>query len=366
MLRKKTKFVSFIALPIMVSAMLFSAPTATAVQDSREFVGEKAQVTEDVISKQAKGTSPQETTEALKEYWTPERMKNSVPEEVRLDLDTVMRTDPSVIRKMQPELKIPEREQKASKPILANRWGSSGGGDATSQWGDFGAVNGKVFFTQKLPNGKYADRNCSASAVNSENKSTVITAGHCVHSGANGEFHKNWVFVPGYQLGFYPHGSFAADYLATTTVWKNYGERESYEMFAFSKDVGFAVVKSNNGNRLVDAVGGHGLRSGNAHSFDANLIGYPRNRLWGRVMFKCTLPVGDEEFGGYNVYMARGCNFSRGISGGPWLEDYDGSFGYIRSVSSFVPVEGTAYVGAPIFDLTIWNLFDSVADRPVN
>nr|BFE87519.1 hypothetical protein GCM10020093_101200 [Planobispora longispora] len=66
-----------------------------------------------------------------------------------------------------------------------------------------------MFFT-------YQGRNasCSANAVTSENKSTVITAGHCVKMG--GSFHGNWVFVPGYDNGNRPYGTWVATTLYTT------------------------------------------------------------------------------------------------------------------------------------------------------
>lgn len=83
-------------------------------------------------------------------------------------------------------------------------------------WTGGGAVartTGRVFFTTQ------AGRNssCSGTAVTSANKSVVLTAGHCVKM--NGAFHTNWVFVPGYDRGSRPFGTWAATRLLTTPQW---------------------------------------------------------------------------------------------------------------------------------------------------
>ena len=77
---------------------------------------------------------------------------------------------------------------------------------------------------------------CSGTAVLAGNKSTVWTAGHCVHDGASG-FHTNWSFVPAYADGSAPYGEWTARNLLTTSGWANGGD--------FSYDNGAAVVNTN-------------------------------------------------------------------------------------------------------------------------
>ena len=79
-------------------------------------------------------------------------------------------------------------------------------------------TNGKVFFSDGGSN--YV---CSGTAVLSGNKSTVWTAGHCVHDGASG-FHTNWSFVPAYADGSAPYGEWTARNLLTTSGWANGGD----------------------------------------------------------------------------------------------------------------------------------------------
>ncbi|MGL5830010.1 MAG: trypsin-like serine peptidase, partial [Angustibacter sp.] len=68
-------------------------------------------------------------------------------------------------------------------------------------------TNGKVFFTNAGNGLNYV---CSAAVVNSEGRDTVWTAGHCVHGGAGQNWHLNWTFVPAYDNGAMPQGSWTA------------------------------------------------------------------------------------------------------------------------------------------------------------
>lgn len=341
------------------SACLAMAVAPVAVHAQESFIGEEAETTVGVINPNDQSTRSVSSEMTLDEYWTLDRMSRATPVDATLDLPFAADQATSNSKEVVVSPEAPEREQEASEPIEPFS-SSQTAGEAHSRIGNSGAANGKVFFSRKV-NGQYEDRVCSASAVNSDNKSTVITAGHCVHSGSGGEFHKNWVFVPEYTIGVAPHGRFKANFMTTTTDWANYGTTPR----GFAADFGFVTVNSERGKRLVDSVGGHGLRSGNAGSFKADIIGYPRNRFLGSAMFRCTVPVKNENSSSFNFYMSYGCNFGGGASGGAWLEDFNGTLGHIRSVSSFGPENGASYLGSPIITSKIWDMFDSTASRPV-
>ena len=103
--------------------------------------------------------------------------------------------------------------------------------------------------------------------MTSANKSTVITAGHCVRMG--GAFHDNWVFVPGYagrrpsvrHLGGRPP-------CYTTPQW-NASEDINY-------DVAAAVVAPLNGKSLTDVVGGQGVAFNQSAAAADALLRLPR------------------------------------------------------------------------------------------
>src|ERR671919_1216235 len=104
------------------------------------------------------------------------------------------------------------------------------------------STNGKVFFSDGG-----TPFVCSGTAVLSGNRSTVWTAGHCVHDGASG-FHTNWTFVPAYADGSRPYGTWTARALLTTSGWANGGD--------LSFDNGAAVVNANGGQALASGGGG--------------------------------------------------------------------------------------------------------------
>ena len=66
------------------------------------------------------------------------------------------------------------------------------------------ATTGKVFFT--LGGVNYV---CSGAATSSTNRDVVTTAGHCVNEGP-GAFATNWAFVPAYNNGSRPYGTWTA------------------------------------------------------------------------------------------------------------------------------------------------------------
>ncbi|MFD0659517.1 trypsin-like serine peptidase [Thermocatellispora tengchongensis] len=118
------------------------------------------------------------------------------------------------------------------------------------RWDDGGTVvrtTGRVFFT--TADGR--NSSCSGTAVTSANESVVMTAGHCVK--LNGAFHRNWVFVPAFDDGRRPFGTWVATWLMTTPQWN---AREDINF-----DVAAAVVAPLDGRTLTDAVGGQGWRS---------------------------------------------------------------------------------------------------------
>ena len=140
---------------------------------------------------------------AVQKYWTAERMRNAIPAD-RILSGTFAR-----------------RGEAAKRAAAATQIPPPYTSQPTS-------TNGKVFFTDDGLN--YV---CSGTALLSGNKSTVWTAGHCVHDGAS-NFHTNWTFVPAYADGSRPYGTWTARTLLTTSGWATSGD--------FSFDNGAAVV----------------------------------------------------------------------------------------------------------------------------
>ncbi|MFH8405954.1 trypsin-like serine peptidase [Streptomyces sp. NPDC018019] len=195
---------------------------------------------------------------------------------------------------------------------------------AGAPWTGGGAVTntaGRVFFTYQ---GRTAS--CSGNAVTSANKSTVITAGHCVK--LNGAWHSDWIFVPGYHDGQAPYGKWAASKTLATPQWTA-SEDINY-------DVGAAVVAPLNGQRLTDVVGGQGLAFNTGYNKPMYAFGYPAAAPYdGSKLIYCSGNTIKDPL--FSTDHGMSCNMTGGSSGGPWFTRFDEATGtgLQSSVNSF-------------------------------
>lgn len=199
-------------------------------------------------------------------------------------------------------------------------------GSSWTAGGTVAKTTGRVFFTVTAGSDAGRDASCSGTAVTSANKSVVITAGHCVK--LNGAFHANWVFVPGYDQGSRPNGTWPATTLLTTPQW-NSGENMNF-------DIAAAVVAPQDGKSLTDVVGGQGVAFNQPRGQQTYAFGYPAGAPYdGSKLVYC----GGRTFDDYLSSQDQGlsCGMTGGASGGPWFVRFDtrtGS-GLLNSVNSF-------------------------------
>lgn len=248
-------------------------------------------------------------------YWTPRRLASAV------DLDPAVpavtsarRTTTAAHAAAQPYRRDPAfpagGAAAAASPAEVHpdstapqRW-TSGGLIATTA--------GKVFFHNPKTNSDYA---CSGDAVNSDNKSVVATAGHCVVD-TDGTVYQNWVFIPGYDHGNRPYGTFAA----TSLHWESQRIGDSDAAW----DAAFATVGPAGGARLVDAVGGQGIGFDLAPGQYVYSFGYGGSAAEGsgEQLNWCagtdTFATGHQGGGVWGI----DCVQSGGSSGGPFLRDF--------------------------------------------
>jgi hypothetical protein len=210
-------------------------------------------------------------------------------------------------------------------------------------------------------------RHCSATAVNSENKSVVVTAGHCVYDpdpdgngyvGTNGYWFEGVQFCPGYEYGCKLGRWFArqAPSLYTTGSWFS-GVGGQYD---WRDDMGAVIVSPNTRGRVVNVVGGQGIMFNTTVNRYRHAFGYPlRDSRWpayeydGEDLIYC--PGTDTYYTG--GFLRINCTMTGGASGGPWIHGRNSSWiGYVNSVNSHKPWGG-AYVGGPYFGTAESNLF---------
>ena len=245
--------------------------------------------------------------EAAMNYWTPQRMKDAKP----ADSLTRGKSASNALLDIGESTKIAGRSASKAK-MTASKPVKNVAETPVSHIG-------KVFFT--LGGANYV---CSGNAVVAANEATVSTAGHCVNEGP-GAFATRWVFVPAYENGSAPYGSFAATELVAPTQWTQGGD--------ITYDTAFAVVSDQSGVSLADQVGASGVAFNQARGLTYTAFGYPAARPFdGETLQSCSGAASDDPYG-QTQSQGIPCNMTGGSSGGPWF--LGGSDGFQNSVNSF-------------------------------
>jgi len=241
----------------------------------------------------------QETLNA-NQFWTPERMRRAAD----FDMGFGRREQPSVNTGIRSSAsRVPRHVAPVERP-----------------W----AV-GKLFF---LVAGRPAS--CSGSVIDTWSQRLVLTAGHCVYYA--GIWASRMVFVPGYQKGSRPFGSYRARTLWTTGPWVRIGWE-----YGMNYDMGMVVTRRTyNGKRVGDIVGSLPYQAFPRRSGRSQILGYPAGRMQGERLRACfsTTWAGPRTSGwapGPTGTAAR-CNMAAGSSGGPWLSAYNAEGGGIEWV----------------------------------
>ena len=177
------------------------------------------------------------------------------------------------------------------------------------------AAHGMVFGTSSM--GDFA---CSGTAITSDNRSVVWTAGHCLHY--QGEASSEIVFVPGYEKETFgetdameetaPYGVWPATTLKVPTQWSN-RENPLYDFGAL------VVAPDSAGQALGDVIPTRGIAF-NQHPTEAlQSFGYPAmpsTKFDGEHLQTCVSQGTGRIWDGM---VAMGCDMEQGSSGGGWV-----------------------------------------------
>ncbi|MFE1438017.1 trypsin-like serine peptidase [Streptomyces sp. NPDC058739] len=250
--------------------------------------------------------------EHARDFWTPQRMRAAKP----LDLLSVGRHAGSGTA---PREGTPRTVAPTARDLGVQAFPNGGG--AWTGGGRVVTTAGRVFFSYQ---GRTAS--CSGNAVTSANKSTVVTAGHCVK--LEGAWHTNWVFVPGYHDGQSPYGRWTATRTLSTPQWTA-SEDINY-------DIGAAVVAPLDGRSLTDVVGGQGMAFDTGYSQRMYAFGFPAAAPYdGEKFIYCSGTTSRDFLLSRDHGMT--CNMTGGSSGGPWFSQFSEATGtgLLSSVNSF-------------------------------
>ncbi|GAB1824494.1 trypsin-like serine peptidase [Herbidospora sp. RD11066] len=265
-------------------------------------------------------------------YWTPQRMAKALPIGLL-----------EVVKKLTSG-SAPERRRQAA-PAQARRAAPT----ASARWQSGGLVGraaGRVFLTMDG-----VDFVCSAGSVRSANRDVVVTAGHCVKDGT-GAWARNWVFVPGYDEGARPLGTFSARRMFVAGPWSRAAD-DSY-------DVGMVALNQQLGRHVNDVAGaleiGFGVKRGQqTHGF-----GYPADPPYdGERLMYCAGAARPDPHSQTHDQGLR-CDLTAGASGGPWLSGFDAASGRgtVTSVSSFKYSDDNSMMYGPYFGSAAKQVFD--------
>lgn len=172
---------------------------------------------------------------------------------------------------------------------------------------------------------------CSGTALNTPSHSIVLTAGHCVIEG--GSESRRIYFVPAYDHGLRPFGTFTAESIFVMPQWRQ-SENPDFDVAALR-------VAPNRLGKLTDVVGGRGYVVGKSRLGAFQIFGYPAAHAGGEELRSCIahglgLDRLTDRFEGPPT-MPASCDMAAGSSGGAWL--FDGE--YVGGVTSY------SYQGRP-------------------
>jgi V8-like Glu-specific endopeptidase len=263
------------------------------------------------------------------DYWTPARMAAAVP--VGL-LGEVGRVSGLLWTPAEP------RHQAAAPAVATSgaRWMTQGAVTRTT---------GRVFLTM---NGR--DFVCSASAVKSASRDLVVTAGHCVKDGS-GAWAQNWTFVPGYDSGRRPYGTYSARRVFVAGPWSRTGD-DNY-------DVALIALNASGGRHLTDVVGAQEIGFNGGRGLASYGFGFPADPPYdGEHLMYCAGPVHGDPHRQTGDQGMR-CDLTAGSSGGPWLTGFDPATGRgtITSVSSFKYSDDQGTMYGPYFGEAVKDLY---------
>jgi V8-like Glu-specific endopeptidase len=166
---------------------------------------------------------------------------------------------------------------------------------------------------------------CSGTALSTPSRSMVITAGHCVIE--SGSIAKRIAFVPAYDHGARPFGTFAVNSVYVMPQWRH-GENPDFDVAALR-------VAPNELGALTDVVGARGYTTAKSRTSAFQIFGYPAAALEGQELRSCHAHgLGSDPFTfGFEgpPTMPSSCDMAAGASGGAWVV----GGAYVNGVTSY-------------------------------
>ncbi|WP_407841944.1 serine protease (plasmid) [Streptomyces sp. DSM 116496] len=231
-------------------------------------------------------------------YWTAERMAAAVP----VDEARGRSTDGGPAG--------PQSRTRSAAPS----------GTPTGTYFDGMPMVGTFFYrASKVGN---ADTSCTGSVVRSAGKNMVLTAGHCADGMAGPTHHA--VFVPQYRHGraarAQPFGIFP---VKTNGVYTDPRYASDGKAAVSDLDLAFVLVEPNAKGSVEKVTGALTFTPGSTYEHRVTVVGYPSASGVNpkHKAIRCDVPT--TRLGGFRQMRMLCKGFYGGVSGGPWIKDYD-------------------------------------------
>lgn len=276
---------------------------------------------------------------AAVQYWTPERMAQARPPAPHVAENAAARIHDVFTRNRPGNPRTMSSATSSPPVVMASSQSSAADPESVPHVG-------KVFFSTSS-----GDKVCSANLVSSENRSTVATAGHCLHDGAGGDFAQKFVFAPAYDEGASEHGLWAATELVASSPWVQSSDLEH--------DYAFAVVETKDGRSLEAEVGTSSpITFNEPRGLDYIAYGYPAAAPYdGQTLRRCEGGASEDPAGRSTQGIT--CDMTGGASGGPWFL----SDGAQNSVNSYKYDADPNSMYGPYFGDRAEELYDHASSR---
>ena len=205
---------------------------------------------------------------------------------------------------------------------------------------------GRVFLT----NAAGQNLSCSGTAVVSNNRSVVDTAGHCLY--LYGSWMRNVIFCPLYENGNTPYGCWAARDLEVPSEWINAKPND------YHQDFGMIIVAPNDEGLLTNVVGGVGWAYNQPTNQAFYAYGYPAAAPFdGQTRKSCEGATGNTWKHGDGNVISIPCNMTGGSSGGPWFIQINGKL-YLNGHNDFTSGLQPGHMFSPYYDDTWYALYE--------